>query len=106
MIFKIKILSLLVFPGKIQLRFALFAYFWQETERFHKSKGQNQNLTYPISPTQFLVNFLQNNFVPPLSSFVAIDHKGYFRKILTQIFKFGCFSWYHTYIFDKISLIS
>ena len=31
------------------------------------------------------------------SIFATIHHKGRFRKMLTRIFKFGCFSWYHTY---------
>ena len=42
--------------------------------------------------------------VPAFSSFVAIDHKGHFRKILTWIFKFGCFSWYHANILEKNEL--
>ena len=28
------------------------------------------------------------------SSFATIDHMGHFRKILTQIFKSGWFSWF------------
>ena len=35
------------------------------------------------------------------SSFAAADHKGHFRKVLTRILKFGCFSWYHTFIFEN-----
>ena len=34
---------------------------------------------------------------------MAIDHKGHFRKILAQIFKSNGFSWYYTYIFEKLS---
>ena len=41
----------------------------------------------------------KKNLVPVFSSFTAIDYKEHFRKILTGIFKFGCFSWYHDYIF-------
>ena len=41
---------------------------------------------------------------PKFSSFAAKDHKGHFRKILTQIFKFGYFSWYHAYSFEKNKL--
>ena len=40
----------------------------------------------------------KKNLVQIFSSFAALDHKGRFRKILTRIFKFGWFSWYHTYI--------
>ena len=36
-----------------------------------------------------------------LSSFGTIAYKVHFRKVLTQIFKFGCFSWYHVYIFHE-----
>ena len=47
---KIKALSPLHFPGKIRLLFALIGLFF--------AKYQNQSLTYYISPTRFLVNFL------------------------------------------------
>ena len=33
--------------------------------------------------------------------FAAIDHKGHFRKKLTRIFKFSCFSFVNTPIFLK-----
>ena len=42
--------------------------------------------------------------IPTFSSFGATDHKGHFKKMLTRIFKFGCFSWYHAYIFEKNKL--
>ena len=48
--------------------------------------------------------FCKKKLVPTFSSFVAIDHKGHFRKILTRIFKFRCFSWFHTPIFEKNEL--
>ena len=49
---------------------------------------------------QFLANFLEKVFVVAL--FVAIGHKEHFRENnLTRIFKFCCFSGYHTYIFEK-----
>ena len=38
------------------------------------------------------------------SNFAAIDLKGHFRKNLTWIFKFGWFSWYHFYVFQKVKL--
>ena len=55
---KIKVLSPLSFPEKYDYLMRYLDYFWQETGRGHKSKDQNQSLTYPISPTRFLVNFL------------------------------------------------
>ena len=45
--------------------------------------------------------FCQKILVPAFSSFAAVDHKEHFRKILTQIFKFGCVSWYHAYFFQN-----
>ena len=39
-----------------------------------------------------------------LWSVVTTGHKGHFRNILTQILKFGYFSWYHTYILEKYKL--
>ena len=41
----------------------------------------------------------KKNLVPSFSSFTIIHHKGHFRNILTWIFKFGCFPWYHNYIY-------
>ena len=38
------------------------------------------------------------------SSFAATDHKGHFKKVLIRILKFGCFSWYYAYIFEKNKL--
>ena len=38
------------------------------------------------------------------SNFAAIDLKGHFRKNLTWIFKFGWFSWYHFYVYQKVKL--
>ena len=72
-----------------------FCNIWdiKETWRGYKSKGQNQrsNLRNSISSKQFLTNFPQKILVATFSSFVAIDHKSHFRKILTRIFKFACF---------------
>ena len=42
--------------------------------------------------------------IPTFSSFAATDHKGDFRKVLTRIFVFGCFPWYHAYIFENNKL--
>ena len=92
---KIKVLFPLPFPRKIRLIFEIFGLFLPGNRRGHKSKGQNQSLTKPISSTQFLSTSCKKHFVRTFPSFAAIDHKGYFRKILTQIFKFGYFSWYH-----------
>ena len=41
----------------------------------------------------------KKNLIPTFSNFVATNHKVHFRKVLTQILKFRCFSWYHAYIF-------
>ena len=50
-IVKIKVLYPLSFPGKIWLFFALFRLFLAGNNLSHKSGFQNQNLTYPNSPT-------------------------------------------------------
>ena len=57
------------------------------------SKSQNQNLTYPVSSTQFLVNFLLKKISSKTLLFC-----GYRSQ---RIFNFDCFSWYHIYIFEK-----
>ena len=36
--------------------------------------------------------------------FAAVDLKGHFRKILTRIFKFDYFTWYHAYILEESEL--
>ena len=67
--------------------------------------GRTKVWQKPISSIQFLSTSCKNILVPTFSSFKsAIDHKGHFRKSLTQIFKFSCFSWYHAYIFEKNEL--
>ena len=53
----------------------MFELFFQEKGQGHKSKAQNQNLT----------KFCK------FSSFAAIDHKGYFRKILTEFSSLAAF---------------
>ena len=100
---KIKSPSSLLVPGKISHFLHYLGYFWQEAAA-SQSKGQNQNLIYPFTPARFLVNFLQKSLIRAFSSFVAIGHKWHFRKILTWIFKFGFFSWYHACIFEKNNL--
>ena len=57
------------------------------------SKGQNQNLTYPFSPTQFLVNFFSKKIFGS-NTFQFCSYKS------KRIFKFSCFSWYYAYIFE------
>ena len=55
--------------------------------------------------TLFLVNaLLKKKLITTFSSFAATDHKGHFRKVLTRILKFGCFSCYHAYIFENNKL--
>ena len=61
-------------------------------QRGHTLKGRNQNLGYPIAMLQCLSNWMLKKMVPVLSSLVAIGRKRHFSKILTSIFKFGCFS--------------
>ena len=59
----------------------------------------------PILSTQFLSSSCKKILVPTFSNFGAIYHKGHFRKILTQIFKFTCFSSYNAYVFEKNELV-
>ena len=90
-----------LFREKLVTFCTIWAIFGRKRQ-LHKSKGQNQNLIYPFTPARFLVNFLQKSLIRAFSSFLAIGHKWHFRKILTWIFKFGFFSWYHACIFEKI----
>ena len=60
-----------------------------------------QNLLNPLNSCQLPVKIFWFQHFPVLR---LIDHKGHFRKILTQILTFGCFSWYHTYTFEKNEL--
>ena len=95
-----KSLSPLPFPGKIRLLFALFGTFLPGNRAGSKVKGVESKFDkyYFIHtiPGQLPA---KKTFVQIFSSFAAIDHKGHFRKIVTGSFKFGWFSWYHSYIF-------
>ena len=55
-------------------------YFCQETGRGHKWKRQNQNLTYPILPTRFLVNFLLKKIVSHTFHFYSYKSQRTFQK--------------------------
>ena len=92
---RINNLSPLLFTGIIRLQYFLnyLIFSQQETRWAHMSKSQNQNLTYPVSSTQFLVNFLLKKISSKTLLFC-----GYRSQ---RIFNFDCFSWYHIYIFEK-----
>ena len=96
------IFSLLSQKNTIILQY--LGYFCQETGWGHKSKSYNKKfdksyLIHLISAQLSVNKFWFQDF----SNFVAIDHKGHFRKILAHIFKSNGFSWYYTYIFEKMS---
>ena len=67
-------------------------------------QGQNQNMRQPFSEPSIVVYWKHKKFGPQLSNFVVTGHKKHFRNILTQIFKFGYFSWYYTHILGKYKL--
>ena len=102
---KIKALSPLPFPGKIWLLFSISVLFLQgnregsQVRRLESKFGKSYFIH--IIPGQFPVKKL---LIPTFSSYVATDHKGHFRKVLTWILKFGYFSWYHSYIFESNKL--
>ena len=85
---------------------SILVIFYQKQRRGHKLKAQNQNLSYTVLSTRFLIMFLSKNFVPSTFQFCGYRCQRSFFLILPQIFKFGCFSGYHAHIFGKISLIS
>ena len=93
---KIKVLSTPPFREKYDYFLHYWGYFWLEIGQCHKLKGQNQNLT--CTHNNSWSTSCGKIMVPALSNFANIDHKGYFRKMLTQTFKSGCFSWNHTYV--------
>ena len=82
-------LHLLPLPGKVRLLLAIFGLFLLENREESEVKELNHTI-----PGQLPV---KKTVIATFSGFAATDHKGYFGKILTQIFKFGCFSfvWYH-----------
>ena len=85
--------------------FSLWPIFTGKQGGVTTQSGRIKVWQKPISSMQFLSTSCKKNLVPTFSSFKsAIDHKGHFRKSLTQIFKFSCFSWYHAYIFEKNEL--
>ena len=92
--FKIKLLSPLSFPGKMQSLFTLFGLVLAGNREGSQSKLDISYFTQTI-PDQLPV--------PVISSFAAIGHKEHFRKNVAHIFKFCCFTWYHFYISEKKS---
>ena len=98
----IKAQSSIPFKWKIGLLFALFGLFWTKNRVGSKGKGSESKSN--------ISNLLSHQFSPVentrslVSNFAATGHKGRFRKILTYIFRFGCFSWYHPHIFEKNDL--
>ena len=99
---KMMALSPLSFPGKIWLLFAIFELFlpgnreWSQVKELESKFGKSYFI-HTIPGQLPVKKFL----IPTCSSFAAIDHKGHFKKILTRFFKFGCFSLYQAYIFEK-----
>ena len=87
---KTKSLSPLPFPGKIQLLFALFGIFLPGIMAESKFKGVGSKFDkyYFIHtiPGQLLVRKIWFKYFPVL------------RLEIPQRFKFGWFSWYHSYI--------
>ena len=81
------------FPKKCDYYLQYLGYVCQETGQRHKSKGQNQNLT---TFCKFAKNFGSNIF-----QFCNYRSQSTFEKNVYWIFKFGRFSWYCTYIFEK-----
>ena len=89
--------------GKIRLLFAIFGIFLPGKRAVSQVKRKFDKYYFIHTiPGQLPV---KKNFVQIFSSFAVIDHKGHFRKILTRIFKFGWFSWYHSYMFLKFALL-
>ena len=90
---KIKALSPLSFPGKIRLLFALFGLFFARKRARPQVGGSESKcdisyFTHTI-PCQFPVKKVGSN---------TFQLCGYRSQ---KIFKFGCFSRYHAYIFEK-----
>ena len=89
----------------MQLLFAIFELFLPGK----RARSQVKRLELKFDKSYFMHTIpgqlsVKKKLVPTFSTFAAIDHKGHFRKILTRIFKFRCFSWFHTPIFEKNEL--
>ena len=80
------------------------AFLDKKTGCGQRLQGQNQNLTQPFTEPSIVVYWKYKKFGSQLSNFVVTGHKEHFRNILTQIFKFGYFSWYYTHILEKYKL--
>ena len=80
------------------------AFLDKKTGCGQRLQGQNQNLTQPFTEPSIVIYWKDKKFDLQLSNFVVTGHKEHFNNILTQIFKFGCFSWYYTHILEKHKL--
>ena len=91
---KIKSLSPLPFPGKTQL---LFCNIWAF---FARKRGRVTNQRVRIKIWQNFVN-LYKHFGFNIFQFCSYRSQRTFRKNFNWIFKFGCYSWYQAYVFEK-----
>ena len=98
---KSKIYLLSPFWEKYDYFWAYMDNFWEKRVRGYKSQDQNQSVTYPFHSHNSGKSYYQKSFIPTFSSFAAISTKVHFSKILSRIFKFGCFSRYHAQVFDE-----
>ena len=72
----------------------------------NKARSQFKGLEYIFDKSYFIHAIpgqfpVKKSWFQQFSSFATIDYTGRFRKILTWTFNFGCFSWYHVYLFEK-----
>ena len=70
---------------------SILIIFYQKERRGHKLKAQNQNLTYTVLSTRFLIIFLSKNFVPSTFQFAAIGAKGRFFKFYHKFSSLAAF---------------
>ena len=99
---KTNALSLLPIPGKIRLLLSLFGLFLAGNKAWSHIQGSKSKFDIPyLQSHNSWATLYQKSLLSALTSFAAIGTKRHFSKILTWIFKFGCFSQYHAHVFDK-----
>ena len=88
-----------------KITFLKFLAFLDKKNRvWSKVTGSKSKSDTAFHWASIVVYWKYKKFCSQLSNFVVTGHKEHFRNILTQIFKFGYFSWYYTHILEKYKL--
>ena len=79
-------------------------YFWQETGRNHRSKGQNQNLKCPVSHTRSWSTSYKKNVSSTLQFWGYRSQTTFQKNVKLHFEVWLLFLLFHAYIFENKSV--